>query len=397
MANQYSKGVTDQLLQDTVNMLAQCEGNLSAAARKLNIPRATFKGRLEFASRRGITSSTQAIEALHGWSPDHDMTHTVPSPMVLRGTSTLYDEDGKVRLQWVKTKLDDLRAEAAIRAYVTAMTAEIEGLSPLVDAPEHVMDDLLAVYPIGDPHIGMYAWQQEAGDDFDLDIARHLTFGAVDRLVSSMPPASTAIVLPLGDVFHSDNQTNQTPGHKHQLDVDSRYVKVLGVGIEVFRHVVLRVLENHRHVIVRFVTGNHDPHSIWALAMTIAGYFSNEPRVMVDLSPSRFWFYRFGQVLIGATHGDTAKHDVLPGVMAADKPQDWGTTVHRYWYTGHVHHQSVREYPGVVCESFRTLAAKDAYAAGAGYRAGRDMLGIVHHTQHGEIERHRCDVGLIHT
>ena len=42
-----------------------------------------------------------------------------------------------------------------------------------------------------------------------------------------------------------------------------------------------------------------------------------------------------------------------------------------------------------------TLAAADAYAAGAGYRAGRDMRLIVHDSEHGEVERHRCDIGMI--
>lgn len=83
--------------------------------------------------------------------------------------------------------------------------------------------------------------------------------------------------------------------------------------------------------------------------------------------------------------------------MAADRPEDWGQTRHRYFYTGQIHNQTVTELPGLVCESFRTLAAKDAYAAGAGYRAGRDMRLIVHHRDHGEIERHRCDVGMIET
>jgi hypothetical protein len=115
----------------------------------------------------------------------------------------------------------------------------------------------------------------------------------------------------------------------------------------------------------------------------------------VDLSQSKFWFYRFGKVLLGATHGDTVKHDQLLGVMAADQAENWGQTKHRYFYTGHVHHQSVREYPGLICESFRTLAAKDAYAAGHGYRAGRDMVAIIHHREHGEVERHRCDIGML--
>ena len=148
-------------------------------------------------------------------------------------------------------------------------------------------------------------------------------------------------------------------------------------------------------LVFKAIPGNHDPQAVWALAMTIAAYFSNEPRVAVDLNPSKFWFYRFGKVLIGSTHGDTVKHETLPGIMACDQPEDWGATRHRYWYTGHVHSQHVREFPGVVCESFRTLAAKDSYAAGHGYRAGRDMVCIVHHFEDGEVERHRCDVGRL--
>jgi UDP-2,3-diacylglucosamine pyrophosphatase LpxH len=177
--------------------------------------------------------------------------------------------------------------------------------------------------------------------------------------------------------------------------VDSRYVNVLQVGIEAFRHVVLRALEKHQKVIVRFVSGNHDPHAVWALAFTIAAYFDNEPRVEVDLSPAKHWFYRFGKVLIGATHGDTTKPEQLLGVMAVDQSVNWGLTVHRYFYCGHVHHSSVKEYPGVTVETFRTLAAADAYAKGHGYRAGRDMRAIILHRDHGEIERHRCDVGML--
>lgn len=271
----------------------------------------------------------------------------------------------------------------------------MRGMAPLVPPPGHVDDDLMAVYPLGDPHFGMYSWARETGEAFDLEEAERVTFGAVDRLVATAPNASVGIILPLGDTFHANDQSNQTPAHKHQLDVDSRFPKVLQAGVKTFRRVILRALEKHQHVIVRAEPGNHDPEAKWALSLTLAAYFENEPRVTVDLTPGKFWFYRFGRVLIGSTHGDTAKHAILPGVMAADRPEDWGATKHRYWYTGHVHSSNVTEFPGVTCESFRTLAARDAYAAGHGYRAGRDMRLIVHHREHGEVERHRCDVGML--
>jgi hypothetical protein len=368
----------------TLQAIAEA-GTLRAAAKKLGCARSTVFNSMKLARRHA---------AIRGHSPAHDYTRSVPEGFVAKGVSTYYDKDGNVRGQWVKSSLSAENAREVVEEAIRALSDDIPRAQPIT-APKAGNKSLLAVYPFGDPHFGMYAWAQESGDDFDLEIARSLTLAAVDRLVASAPNADTAVILPLGDVFHMDSTTNQTPASKHGLDADGRFVKVLGVGIQTFRHVIQRALEKHRRVVVRFVGGNHDPHAIWALALTIAAYFENDPRVEVDLSPSLFWYFRFGTVLIGATHGDKAQHRDLLGIMAADRAKDWGDTKHRYWYTGHIHSRTVTEHPGVVCESFRTLAAKDAWAAGMGYRAGRDMLCIIHHAEHGEIERHRCDVGMV--
>lgn len=361
-------------------------GSTRAASRALGLGKSTVQDAIERLRQRA---------ARMGYSPQHDMTRTVPDGYLVKGVSTYYDKEGKPAGQWVKSAVDQERQKELMEAAIKTLSEEVRGLSPIVKAPARVAKDYLAVFPIGDPHVGLHVWAKECGDAFDLKIARELTLGAVDRLMQSAPEANTAIILLLGDVYHMNDQTNQTPAHKHNLDVDSRYVKVLQVGIEMYRHAILRALQKHSKVVVRCVPGNHDPEAIWALAFTLAAYFDNQPRVEVDLSPSPHWYYRFGKVLIGSTHGDKLKHEQLPGVMACDRAEDWGQTKHRYWYTGHVHSQNVREFPGVICESFRTLAAKDSYANGYGYRAGRDMVCIVHHKEHGEVERHRCDVGMI--
>ncbi|MDE2399258.1 MAG: hypothetical protein KGM91_27765, partial [Burkholderiales bacterium] len=306
-------------------------------------------------------TSLERRAAVYGYSPRHDLSKPVAPGQILRGASTLYRRgEPEPVLQWVKSRADDEQRERIIREAVRALAEDVKGLAPTVSAPARTATDLLSVYPLGDPHFGLYAWAREVGADFDLSIARRLTLAAIDRLVEASPCSETALILPLGDVFHMDDQSNQTPAHKHQLDADGRFVKVLEVGIQTFRHAVLRALEKHANVVVRFVGGNHDPHAIWSLAFSIAAYFEKEPRVTVDLSPGAHWFYRFGSVLIGATHGDKTKHPQLLGVMAADRSADWGETRHRYFYTGHVHNQIVTELPGLVCESFRTLAARDA-------------------------------------
>lgn len=360
-------------------------GGYRAAARALNCNKEAVRGAILSATSRA---------ALQGYSPNHDMTKPVPAGFGVKGTSTLYRDDGSVALQWVKTRRDDQVAEEAIKEFVGWLVQDARGLAPHIPAPAHSNADLLAVYPMGDPHFGMYAWAEEAGEDFDLETAERLTCAAIDRLVSSAPPAETAVILELGDFFHSDTKENRTRSG-HALDVDTRWAKVMQVGLRAMVYAVKRALEKHKRVIVRIVTGNHDSHSSFALALALDAYFSSNDRVEIDLSPATFWFYRFGKVLIGSTHGDTCKMVNLPGVMAADRPEDWGASKFRYWYVGHVHHDEVKEYPGVKCESFRTLAARDAWHAGQGYRAGRDMRCIVHHKVYGEIERHRCDVAML--
>lgn len=346
----------------------------------------------EYAVDLGITSK-DALAARQGFSPEHDMVHTVPAPFVVKGTSTLY-KDGVAKLQWVKTKLDERQVEVAIRDFIQGLVEDARGLSPVIAQPTFVDKDLLVVYPMGDPHLGMYSWSDETGDNFDLGIAERLLCAAVDRLVDSAPPSETALIAELGDFFHSDNDRNQTKSG-HALDVDTRWAKVMQIGLRTMVYCIKKALTKHEKVIVRIVKGNHDGHSSFALALALDAYFSNNDRVKIDLSPAAHWYYRFGQVLIGITHGDTSKMSDLPAVMADDRSEDWGLTKFRYWYQGHIHHQDTKEYRGVVVEAFRTLAAKDAWHAAQGYRSGRDMRCIVHHKDYGEIERHRCDISML--
>lgn len=342
--------------------------------------------------RQGVIGA-QKRAAIAGYSPDHDMTKTVPAPFIVKGVSTYYNAEGKAAGQWVKSTVDNDQLEAMLKSMVQVYAEGVKRAKP-IKAPKHSENDLLCVYPVGDPHFGMYAWWEEAGDDFDADIAERLTCSAIDRLIASAPASDTAVLLNLGDMFHADNQKNVT-NSGHQLDVDGRWAKVLKIGLRAMIYCIDALLQKHQHVIFRINKGNHDGHSSYAMAMMLDCYYDKEPRLTVDLSPSLTWYYEFGANLIGSTHGDTIKGKDMMGVMAADKAEAWGRTKHRAWYVGHVHHHDSKEHAGGVVEYFRTLAAKDAWHAGQGYRAGRDMRLIVLHREHGEIERHRCDVGML--
>jgi hypothetical protein len=358
-------------------------GSMRAAARALNLNYGTIHQAVAAVKKRA---------ARNGYAPGNFQSGVAPG-YAMGKVTVQRNAGGEVERTWERQSPERDMLEA-IKEFAAELADGVKGLAPLSKPPQREQADLLCVYPWGDPHFGMYAWWQDAGADFDLDIAERLTCAAVDRLVASAPEGSTGLLLNLGDMFHADNQRNQTQSG-HQLDVDGRWAKVQQVGLRAKIHCIRRMLEKHSVVIVRINKGNHDGHSSYALALMLSCYFHDDPRVQVDLSPGLCWYYQFGQVLIGSTHGDTLKGKDMGAVMAADMPKQWGETTHRYWYVGHIHHKDVKEYPGVIVEYVRTIAARDAWHQGMGYRAGRDMQLVVQHRRHGEIERHRCDVGMI--
>jgi len=361
-------------------------GGVRAAARALGL------------SKDRIGQSLRALKAraaLLGYAPDAGMHNPNPEGFKVKRVSNLRDmETGALKLQWQIMEPDKERAFDMIREWITDLVDNPLFIAPALPRPLYADMDLLVVIPMGDPHFGMRAWAEECGDNFDLKIAEEQTKGAIDRLVESAPSAHTCILLNLGDMFHADNQSN-TSKSGHQLDVDGRWTKVLQVALRSMIHAILRAAQKHAHVIFRIDPGNHDGHSSFALAVALDAYFHNDPRVTIDLSKAAHWYFEFGKVLLGSTHGDTTKMGDLMMVMAADKEEAWGRTKFRHWLAGHIHHDKVQEYPGGKVEYFRTLAARDAWHMAQGYRAGRDMRMIVHHREYGEIERHRCDIAML--
>lgn len=356
----------------------------------------------EIAAELGVTERVVRYHVLEarkkliaaGVVPSHGLTEALPPGISLDRATIQRDGEGKIERVWTKTKTDKPNAEKMTELIITAVEG-YKGAGGVVKAPRTTSRDTMTVYPMGDPHLGMYAWGAETGEDFDVDIAERNLTEAMSRLVGCSVNSETALILNLGDFFHSDNNFNRTARNENSLDVDSRWGRVFQIGFRAMIQCIDEARSKHKKVVVKNLIGNHDDHTSQALAVALDAFFHKDKRVQIDTKPEKFWYYQFQKVLIAAGHGDTAKPDQLPNIMAADRPEMWGSTKHRYWYTGHIHSQNQKEYAGVIWESFKTLAGKDAWHAAQGYRSGRDMFCIIHHKDHGEIERHRVDVGML--
>lgn len=367
-----TKPLSREAAQAAIDALNAAGGSITEGAKLLGIPRGTFNSRVMSAKAYGLTAA----------------------PKNVMGTSTLYGPDGEVKLQWVKEQANN-RSPEQWAEYVKDVFSDITPVKriPLPKGPHR--KDLLTVYPIGDHHVAMYSWAEETGADYDIKIADNLLTSAMSYLVSQAAQSETAVIVNLGDFFHVDNLKNETSRSGNTLDVDTRYAAMIRAGVKMLRACVDTALEKHGQVKVISACGNHDDIGALWLSLALSLLYEKNPRVTIETGPGKFHYHKFGKVLLGVTHGDTGKPEKLSGVMAADRPELWGQTAFRYWLTGHVHNRKQLELPGVMWETFRTLAPADAWAHGAGYRAGRDMTSITFHAEHGEIGRSTFNVSML--
>lgn len=392
-----------------------CEagGSKKGAARVLNCSRATLQDHL-----RALTKKA----AQQGYGPP-DITHQVPDGLTLKGTSIRYDGDGRIQQYWNKTKVQGREVEETtqlkdpkkivkvsklfdqqgnvIQEWVSERPEDIgrekawehfaESLSkkivpaPLIKRPRCTLGDQLPVYGVGDHHMGMYAWPEETGGaPYDVKLSKKLLHDAVAYLVDSTPATTEALLVVLGDFTHTDGYAPLTPASGHLLDADTRFPNVAEAAADALNNAVQLVLKKHQRVRVIVTAGNHDPVSAVWLRISLRARFRLNRRVTVDMSPSKFHYFEWGNNLLGATHGDRIKLENLPALMANDQPEAWGRTRHRAWFTGHRHHDEVKDLLGAKVIIVRVLAPNDAYSAKSGYRTPRDMKATIFHRQYGE-------------
>lgn len=325
-------------------------------------------------------------------SSDPPRHEAVPSGHAVSKVSTLLDATGNVRAQWIQApKAEATRLEEFWAAHNASAAEYVRSAAPLKPAPMSDAD-LLTVYALGDPHIGMLSWGAETGQDFDLSIAVRDLYVAVDLLIEGAPRSATGLIANLGDFFHAENDKQQTPTGGNKLDVDSRWAKIAAAGFTCMRRMIDRALAKHDQVLVANVPGNHDPQMARMLNIWLEALYEREPRVQMLSNLSPFIYHRHGSVLLGFAHGDGAKATHLPAIMAADQRELWGQTEYHFWHVGHVHHWTRQESPSCVVESHRTLASNDAWHHHKGYRSGKSLSSITYHREWGE--RVRGTVGL---
>lgn len=251
--------------------------------------------------------------------------------------------------------LADIRAERSVSRVVTHRTL------PAPDA-RHMLE--VSAF---DLHFGKLSWREEAGEDYDIGIARQCFESAIEDLIAKASGfALQRILLPIGnDLLQTDNLAGTTTSGT-SVDTDSRYHKAFRAARSALSWAIHR-LSGLAPVLVIVVPGNHDRLTAFHMGEVLAAEFAADPSVTVDNSPKLRKYVTFGVTLLGFTHGSEEKHADLPLIMAREEADAWSHATHYEWHVGHLHKAKETRYTagdsfnGVRVRILPSLCAADAW------------------------------------
>ncbi len=270
----------------------------------------------------------------------------------------------------------------------------IEDNAPEYPKINHKQGNHLLVINPADIHIGKYANKRETGEEYSMDTAIERVLMGVSGLINKAKGFDIDRVLfcVVNDVLHIDNVYNTTTKGTHQ-DTDGKWWEHYEVALQVYVQCV-EMLREIAPVDCVHSMSNHDYQSGFHLAHALKSWFRNTKDVTVDCGVSYRKYYIYGSNLIGLEHGDGAKMDKLPLLMAQEKPNEWSNTTHRYWYLHHMHHKvkhkwlDAKDYIGVTVEYMRSPSSSDSWHHRKGFCGVQKAVeGFLHDKESGQVAR----------
>jgi hypothetical protein len=245
---------------------------------------------------------------------------------------------------------------------------------------------LLVIDP-ADVHIGKLSRAFETGEEYNSQIAVKRVLDGVDGILQKVQGFNIDKILFIGgnDILHIDTPKRTTTSGTPQ-DTDGMWYDNFLIAKQLYVDVLQQLL-TIADVHFTFNPSNHDYTNGFFLADVIQTYFKDCKNITFDCSISHRKYYTYHNNLIGTTHGDGAKQQDLPLLMAHES-KDWSNTKHRYIYTHHIHHKTSKDYIGVTVESLRSPSGSDSWHNINGYKgAPKAVEGFLHSKENGQIAR----------
>ena len=259
-----------------------------------------------------------------------------------------------------------------------------------------------------DAHFGKLARAYETGEEYTLDIARDSFFEGINGLIKYAENYSIEKIIIVGgnDVLHTDMFNKTTKGTPQ--DVDGMWYDIFNMAFTSYIAAINRLLEVADVMYVHCMS-NHDYYSGWFFSKALEAYYQSHKNIKFNCSPAHRKYVHYENNLLGFSHADGAKDNVMVDLMKQEAKSAWSNSKIGYWYLGHFHHHIRKQNHKIIGKDYgdvtiirgntkeikdkvqvqylRSISAADSYHHKYGYHSPRAMEAFVHHPFEGQIAR----------
>jgi len=273
---------------------------------------------------------------------------------------------------------------------------------------EEIHKPLLYCISPTDSHFGKLARAIETGSEYNLDIAKEKFIQGFQGLMEYVDGYSIDKIVIVGgnDVLHTDQPNKTTKGTPQ--DTDGMWYDLFNMAFTAYIEVIDKLLTKADVTYIHCMS-NHDYHSGWYFSKALEAYYSNHGNISFNTSPAARKYIQYGANLIGFSHGDGAKDNVLIDLMKRECKKSWSSCKYGYWYLGHLHHHIRKQdnqtigkdradimmirgsekdiLDKVEVQYLRSISGTDSYHHKYGYDSPKAMEAFLHDPTQGQIAR----------
>lgn len=298
---------------------------------------------------------------------------------------------------WLKTEEASIRivntSEVPFEEIKEDMIKEMKKHSPRYKKIKRTkMSNHLLVIDIADLHLNKLSLKEETGDEYNLKIAIERANKAIDEILTRAKPYNIEKILFVigNDILNTDNNKATTAGTSQSMETE--WWRAFKIARKLYVEIIEKLLTKcDLHIMHN--PSNHDWYSGFMLADAVYCWFHKHPNITWDITNHHRKYFKYGQNLIGTSHGDGAKVDDMPMLMATEAKQLWSQTNYRYIYLHHIHHKKHLKYlvgsdkQQITIEYMRSPSGADPWHSRNGYHAPKSIEGFIHDKENGQVAR----------
>lgn len=303
--------------------------------------------------------------------------------------STYWDKDKQYSIMVRPQQTDIYRLEQQIADRLNKYSPKLKEVKRTKTTDPHCL-----VLDPADIHIGKLASFHETNDGYDIDVAMNRVDDAVEGILNKAYGYNLdKVILVIGnDVLHIDTPKRTTTSGTPQ-DTHGMWFDMFLSAEQMYVRVIERLLPICDIEVV-YNPSNHDYSYGFMLAQTIRAYFRWSKNITFNVGISHRKYTSYGNSMIATSHGDGAKLDQMPILMATENPQMWNDCHYRYVYLHHIHHKQKhltmvdKDFIGITIEHLRSPSASDSWHHRNGYTGAKKAIeGFIHSMEHGQVAR----------